>query len=203
MPPSSEATLLTGQPITLLRWTTWPEPSMREVSLRSHWLGTGTTIDLLCGQEIVRELEVSGSDLQLILQLEDGPTMSLMSQTLKLLHTSIFFLIIWNCIWVSFELQGDPQGSQGASSYFVGRVVVMGDKNKFYNMEMSSALNGQASVVAKSSDSQIMLVIASVPEFFGGWQTYGYQVKITRNWYWIFQTIWDWQSFQVALYIWC
>ena len=64
---------------------------MREVSLRSHWLGTGTTIDLLCGLEIVRELEVSGSDLHLTLQLEDGPTMSLMSQTLKLLHTSIFF----------------------------------------------------------------------------------------------------------------
>ena len=57
----------------------------------------------------------------------------------------------------------------------------MGDKNKFYNMEMSSALNGQASVVVKISDSQIMLVIASVPEFFGGWQTYGYQVKITKN----------------------
>ena len=113
----------------------------------------------------------------------------------------IFFLIIWNCIWVSFELQGDAQGSQGASSYFVGRVVVMGNKNKFYNMEMSSALNGQASVVVKSSDSQIMLVIASVPEFFGSWQTYGYQVKITRNWYLIFQTIWDWQSFQVALYV--
>lgn len=81
----------------------------------------------------------------------------------------------------NFELQGDAQGSQGASSYFVGRVVVMGNKNKFYNMEMSSALNGQASVVVKSSDSQIMLVIASVPEFFGSWQTYGYQVKITRN----------------------
>ena len=57
----------------------------------------------------------------------------------------------------------------------------MGNENKFYNMEMSSALNGQASVVVKSSDSQIMLVIASVPEFFGSWQTYGYQVKITRN----------------------
>ena len=57
----------------------------------------------------------------------------------------------------------------------------MGNKNKFYNMEMSSALNGQASVVVKSSDSQILLVIASVPEFFGSWQTYGYQVKITRN----------------------
>ena len=113
----------------------------------------------------------------------------------------IFFLIIWNCIWVSFEFKGDPQGSQGASSYFVGRVVVMGNENKFYNMEMSSALNGQASVVVKSSDSQIMLVIASVPEFFGSWQTYGYQVKITRNWYLIFQTIWDWQSFQVALYV--
>ena len=57
----------------------------------------------------------------------------------------------------------------------------MGTENKFYNMEMSSSLNGQVSVDVTTSDGQVMLVIASVPEFFGSWQTFGYQVKITRN----------------------
>ena len=52
--------------------------------------------------------------------------------------------------------------------------------NRFVDMSMSSGVSGQASVTVTSSDTQVMLVIASVPEFFGSNQKYGYQVKITK-----------------------
>ena len=81
----------------------------------------------------------------------------------------------------SFELEGDSEGSQGASSHFEGRVVVMGAENNFYSLEMSSSLTGSAEVQAFGTDYQVMLVVASVPEFFGSYQTYGYQVKITKT----------------------
>ena len=80
-----------------------------------------------------------------------------------------------------FELDGDVAGSQGASSQFEGRVVVLGAENNFYSLEMSSSLSGQAEVEVFSTDYQVMLVVASVPEFFGSYQTYGYQVKITKS----------------------
>ena len=80
-----------------------------------------------------------------------------------------------------FELDGDAAGSQGASSQFEGRVVVLGAENNFYSLEMSSSLSGQAEVKVLSTDYQVMLVVASVPEFFGSYQTYGYQVKITKS----------------------
>ena len=78
-------------------------------------------------------------------------------------------------------MEGDGQGDQGAASYFVGRVVVIGDESKFIDMDMTSSTTGQVSVSVSSSDDQVMLVIASVPEFFGSYQKYGYQVKITRE----------------------
>ena len=81
----------------------------------------------------------------------------------------------------SFELEGDSEGSQGATPHFEGRVVVMGAENNFYSLEMSSSLSGSAEVQAFGTDYQVMLVVASVPEFFGSYQTYGYQVKITKT----------------------
>ena len=56
----------------------------------------------------------------------------------------------------------------------------MGAENNFYTMEMSSSLTGSVQVEAFGTDYQVMLVVASVPEFFGSYQTYGYQVKITK-----------------------
>ena len=79
-----------------------------------------------------------------------------------------------------FELEGDAEGSQGASAQFEGRVVVMGVDNNFYNMEMSSSLSGQVSLEVFDTDYQVMLVVASVPEYFGSYQTYGYRVRITK-----------------------
>ena len=57
----------------------------------------------------------------------------------------------------------------------------MGVENKFYEMGMSSSLAGQFSVEVSHTDYLVMLVVASVPEFFGSYQTYGYQVKITKT----------------------
>ena len=44
------------------------------------------------------------------------------------------------------ELKGDSNGSQGAESYFLAKVVTMSDygyENQFYDVEMSSSLNGK------------------------------------------------------------
>ena len=57
---------------------------------------------------------------------------------------------------------------------------MMGVDNNFYNMEMSSSLSGQVSLEVFDTDYQVMLVVVSVPEFFGSYQTYGYRVRITK-----------------------
>ena len=45
------------------------------------------------------------------------------------------------------ELKGDSNGSQGAESYFLAKVVTMSDyENLFYNVEMSSSLNGKVTL---------------------------------------------------------
>ena len=42
------------------------------------------------------------------------------------------------------ELKGDSNGSQGAESYFLAKIVTMSDdENLFYDVEMSSSLNGK------------------------------------------------------------
>ena len=45
------------------------------------------------------------------------------------------------------ELKGDSNGSQGAESYFLAKVVTMSNyENLFYNVEMSSSLNGKVTL---------------------------------------------------------
>ena len=63
----------------------------------------------------------------------------------------------------------------------LGRVVVMdGDvsNNQHYNMSMSSPTAGSLSVSVPDGDTQILLVVVAVPEYFKSHQTYGYQVNI-------------------------
>ena len=81
-----------------------------------------------------------------------------------------------------FELEGNATGSQGAASFFLGRLVVMSNDNPVYlDMTMRSALSGTATVSVKPEDSSLFLTVVSVPEFFSGNQHYGYQVKITKQ----------------------
>jgi len=81
-----------------------------------------------------------------------------------------------------FELEGDATGSQGAPSYFLGRVVVMSSSGPDYSdMTMTSALSGTATVSVKPKHQSLFLVVASVPEFFSSYQHYGYKVRITKQ----------------------
>ena len=48
-------------------------------------------------------------------------------------------------------------------------------------MAMASPLNGEASVSVTSEDSQVYLVVASVPDFFGSYQHYPYRVRILEG----------------------
>ena len=54
------------------------------------------------------------------------------------------------------------------------------DNNQYYDMEMFSATDGSVTVDVDvgSVSRNVVLVVAAVPEFFTGQQTYGYQVKI-------------------------
>ena len=82
----------------------------------------------------------------------------------------------------TFIINGDPVGSQNAESHFEGRIVtVTNDKVDYHSIDMDSSLNGTKSVDITIDTSEIYLVIVSVPEYFTSYQTYGYEVEITRS----------------------
>ena len=54
-------------------------------------------------------------------------------------------------------------------------------KPRYSEMGMSSALTGEGSVSVTSDDSQVYLVVASVPEMFTSYQNYPYKVKISKG----------------------
>ena len=84
----------------------------------------------------------------------------------------------------TFQLQGESVGSQGAPSYFVGRLVVVNNDGPIYHeMEMSDSVTGTALVSVTSDDFQIFMIVASVPEYFESYQHYPYQVKISMSEY--------------------
>ena len=51
--------------------------------------------------------------------------------------------------------------------------------NKYYPMVMSSATSGKVRVEVPSGNTQVLLVVSAVPEYFKSHQTYGYQVRIS------------------------
>jgi hypothetical protein len=69
----------------------------------------------------------------------------------------------------AFTLAGDAAGSEGAPAVFEGRIVVMGeDGPRYSSLSMTDARNGTGEVAVTGADSELFLVIASVPEHFGG-----------------------------------
>ena len=82
-----------------------------------------------------------------------------------------------------FQLEGSAAGSQGGEAFFVGKVVVQSNnaEPKYYDMDMTDALTGEASVVVDAADYEVALVVASVPNNFGSYQNYQYKAKITRS----------------------
>ena len=82
----------------------------------------------------------------------------------------------------TFQLDGDATGSQGAQSFFIGRIVVMSKNGPSYSeMTMTSPTTGEVTVAVTPDDSNVMLVVASVPEYFRSYQHYSYKVKISRE----------------------
>lgn len=82
----------------------------------------------------------------------------------------------------TFQLKGDPWGSEGTTAEFEGRVVVKnGQSVKGYKLKMLNATHGRKRLKVKSSDAEIYLIVAATPDFFKGNQRYSYQVKIDRN----------------------
>ena len=83
----------------------------------------------------------------------------------------------------SFNIRGDQAGSDGAASHFEARVAIKNsnDQIRYVEVPMQSTTGGQVSVSVNADDMEIYLVVSSVPENFGGNQTFGYAVDITRN----------------------
>ena len=82
----------------------------------------------------------------------------------------------------SFELEGDAQGSEGAAAHFEGRLVVLGGAEAIHSeLTMSGDRDGSGSVDVDGGDSEILLIIAAVPEHFTGNQSFGYSVRIAKN----------------------
>ncbi|MCH8216950.1 MAG: hypothetical protein IH892_09275, partial [Planctomycetes bacterium] len=82
----------------------------------------------------------------------------------------------------SFLINGSQFGSECASSHFEARLVVTGQGEADYiEIEMNNAITGSGSVTVEASDSEIFLVIASVPDHFNGNQFYDYSVVISRG----------------------
>ena len=80
------------------------------------------------------------------------------------------------------SLEGDTQGADGAASHFEGRLVVMGATGPRYSsLDMADATTGSGSVEVGGSDTDLYVIIAAVPEHFEGYQTYGYQLDVTRE----------------------
>jgi len=82
----------------------------------------------------------------------------------------------------TFHLDGDETGSDGAASQLQGRIVVVGSEGASYSaLDMTSDVDGSASVAVSADDNEVFLVIAAVPEHFAGNQTYGYAFQIERD----------------------
>ncbi|MEM9365304.1 MAG: dockerin type I domain-containing protein [Planctomycetota bacterium] len=82
----------------------------------------------------------------------------------------------------TIDVLGDATGSQGAASHFEARVaVVNGGATTYYDIPMGDNLSGQFVLNATPTDSEVYVVIASVPDQLGGNQTYGYQVDISTG----------------------
>ena len=79
-------------------------------------------------------------------------------------------------------LRGSPTGSDGGTARFEARVVITdaADGVRYVEVPMSTATEGDG-VVEVDGDAEIQIVAASVPENFGGTESYPYEVEISRT----------------------
>ena len=77
-----------------------------------------------------------------------------------------------------FAIEGDADGSEGAASFFAARVLVRGpDVSRVEGVDLPDGRVGSAAVTLATGETAY-LVVAAVPEFFTGNQTYGYKYRI-------------------------
>lgn len=78
------------------------------------------------------------------------------------------------------RLSGDATGSEGATAHFEWRAVVMSASGpRYVELPMEDATTGEGSFDVGTGDTEAFVVIASVPDSFGGNQTYGYSLETT------------------------
>jgi hypothetical protein len=77
------------------------------------------------------------------------------------------------------QIEGDAAGSEGATSLFDARVVILRPSGPEYTaLEMLDAQWGLVSVPVPADASELFLVVAAMPAHFTGNQTYGYRYRI-------------------------
>jgi hypothetical protein len=82
----------------------------------------------------------------------------------------------------TINLLGEERGSDGALAHFEGRIVVKGNAGTRYQpIVMDNALSGTATIAVESTDTEVFVVIASLPAHFTGNQTYPYEVNISQD----------------------
>ena len=87
----------------------------------------------------------------------------------------------------TFEIQGNPTGTYGDPSYFQGKVLVKNTvgTTTFYDIPMTSDIEGSLSLDLTSNDTEVSFIIASMPEIFEDanpeFQVFPYQIRISND----------------------
>ena len=82
----------------------------------------------------------------------------------------------------TMSIEGNANGTEGAPSHFMGRIVVIGEDGPVYSaLDMTDPLSGSGTVNVAATESEVYLVIVSVPDHFSSYQRYGYRATIERG----------------------
>ena len=87
----------------------------------------------------------------------------------------------------TFEINGDPTGSYGDSSYFQGKVLVQNSVTgaSFHDLIMSNDVQGSLTLNLTPDDTAVYFIIASMPEVFTDnnptFQYYPYTMRIVNG----------------------
>lgn len=82
----------------------------------------------------------------------------------------------------TFGVTAEANGSEGAAAVFKARIVKVGlAATEFIPFDLVNDLTGTITVQASADTSEIYLVLASVPAYFRGNQTYNYTYQIEKD----------------------
>ena len=88
----------------------------------------------------------------------------------------------------TFELSGDPSGSQGDPAYFKARVLVRNntqDSSYFVDVPMSSDWDGSLTLPVSAQEDELFFIVASMPNVFEDngleFQLFNYEIRIANG----------------------